>query len=895
MNTFTMVPALIGFVSTVAILYAIRLIILSRSVINISGAILLITMSCALIGYLFQLVISDLTPVLFWQKIQVLGINFMYPAWLIFILLLTGNRRFICWRLLVLLFVVSLFPNLVLNAPTIRHWFVITKGLVEIGPFNVLNQDLGWVVWFSTSIATIQGIVGSVILFNQRKKLRSSYKPHFYLLLLLPLVPFIAIWVEISGSNPIAPLSIFNLSLIPVCGIITYVIYILRIGEEHIRLKENVVDSMHSAVLILDSMDRIQYVNSAAGKLFELPIESTKNKPLANILPTLSEYLTKTSSQNDGMELITIKDFVFDIKVNTTEDWRGEPVTKMIVLTNITEIDQLETTIIDRNREITHKNTLLSGLAEVNLYFQSTNKLEDMFGVLDNVLSNIGLSFFISTFEPVSNDLVVNYLTSDDSAVKRIEGLLGSKVTGYHIPEKLFPQVYDFMNGSIAEQSYSSTMLLSDENLHPVVRESIRLLGIDLNLPIFMLQLKAATKPIGFLGVWGTLLEDKDFPTLRIFANQMALAIERHQLYQNEINHSKELARSNKLITALVNVATLMGSSGEYTESLRTLGQELEELQLHCILGILDEKAETIVFKYSSFTPGVLELITKLTKINFTGYELHKKYWPGTTVMSEGVPVWYGDTLGIFQKMFPQIPDLVFSKIMKKMGITDGQNLCILPLILKGKVAGILPVWGEGITEKDTTALTVFAYQVGEILARMKDYENEQNRANRLARSNAILIALSRVASRLETNSDLNEIYKTLGAELKSVNIECMVGTLDEKKENLTIEYLSISPVIFDYARSNNIKWPGQIRVPRSLWPTDTAIKNKEPYWDANPVASVSKMFPFVPKKIMAHSFRAMGMPEDFRICYLPIIVNDNVIGIMSVWGPDLQEEDIRA
>ena len=34
-------------------------------------------------------------------------------------------------------------------------------------------------------------------------------------------------------------------------------------------------------------------------------------------------------------------------------------------------------------------------------------------------------------------------------------------------------------------------------------------------------------------------------------------------------------------------------------------------------------------------------------------------------------------------------------------------------------------------------------------------------------------------------------------------------------------------------------------------------------------------------------------MPEDFRICYLPIIVNDNVIGIMSVWGPDLQEEDI--
>ena len=86
-------PAIIGLTATLAVFTAVRLVFYSRSPINLSGAFLLSTMACALMGYLYQLVIPDLQVVLFWQMVQVLGINLMYPAWLIFVLSLVVLAR----------------------------------------------------------------------------------------------------------------------------------------------------------------------------------------------------------------------------------------------------------------------------------------------------------------------------------------------------------------------------------------------------------------------------------------------------------------------------------------------------------------------------------------------------------------------------------------------------------------------------------------------------------------------------------------------------------------------------------------------------------------------------------------------------------------------------------
>jgi two-component sensor histidine kinase len=120
-----------------------------------------------------------------------------------------------------------------------------------------------------------------------------------------------------------------------------------------------------------------------------------------------------------------------------------------------------------------------------------------------------------------------------------------------------------------------------------------------------------------------------------------------------------------------------------------------------------------------------------------------------------------------------------------------------------------------------------------------------------------------------------------------------MVGTLDDAKQNLKIEYLSILQDVLVWAERLEAYWPQEISIPRRLWPTDRAVTHKAPYWDPDPIGSTSKMFPFVPRAIFAKTFEIAGMSLNDQVCYLPMINAEDVIGIMAVWGPDLELGDI--
>jgi two-component sensor histidine kinase len=206
---------------------------------------------------------------------------------------------------------------------------------------------------------------------------------------------------------------------------------------------------------------------------------------------------------------------------------------------------------------------------------------------------------------------------------------------------------------------------------------------------------------------------------------------------------------------------------------------------------------------------------------------------------------------------------------------------------------GVLPIWGQGIQEKDMPTLMIFTHQLSEIIQKTKGYENEVERANRLDRRNSMIMALSKVAARLETTSDLNEVYETLGTQLRNVEIYCIIGTLDGEKQFLQIEYLSILQEITSLVEKLGAYWPKNIRIPRKLWPTEQAVIEKVPYWDPNPIVGTSKMLPFLPKGVIQKSYEMVGMSPDDPVCYLPMINDEEVIGLLVVWGPNLKDEDL--
>jgi len=223
------------------------------------------------------------------------------------------------------------------------------------------------------------------------------------------------------------------------------------------------------------------------------------------------------------------------------------------------------------------------------------------------------------------------------------------------------------------------------------------------------------------------------------------------------------------------------------------------------------------------------------------------------------------------------------------------QKAIYLPLINDEKAYGILGIWGVDLQEEDAPALSVFASQVAAMLQNVVSFENETRRANELDRTNTMILALSKVAAHLESSSDSVQIFNTVGKELKKLGLDSIVGILDSSKQNLRIEYISVSREAIGWAEKTTGLTLNELVIPRRLWPTEKVIDENITYWDPNLMKGALNMFPIIPKSLHKPAMKMAGINFEDPVCYLPLANENDVIGLLAVWGSGLKRDDVSA
>ncbi len=382
--------------------------------------------------------------------------------------------------------------------------------------------------------------------------------------------------------------------------------------------------------------------------------------------------------------------------------------------------------------------------------------------------------------------------------------------------------------------------------------------------------------------------------------NSMAADLEKHQdnlqaaiAYDYEVKRANELARSNAMNLALSKVATLLESSSNSELILDTLGAELKELGLDCGVVTIDPEGEAATIKYLSFNPAIIRTVEKLAGVSAKNYIIPKRYWPDDRALKERIPVWYSNPDNMLLGMFPQIPEKIAKMALQLLGFKPEMQLCMLPLISREQVLGTLIIWGVHLYSSDDIILGVFASQVAGILQNAIAHENETKRANELAHTNIMLLALSKVAAQLETTSDSVMIFETIGNELKKMGLESMVGTLDDAKQNLQIRYISASPDTVSWAEKMTGYHLSDLTIPRLLWPSSKVVDERLYYW--NSVKSTLNIFPILTETVQKTALKMAGINVNDPVCYLPIATEHEVIGMLCVWGSELKQSDLPA
>ena len=358
---------------------------------------------------------------------------------------------------------------------------------------------------------------------------------------------------------------------------------------------------------------------------------------------------------------------------------------------------------------------------------------------------------------------------------------------------------------------------------------------------------------------------------------------------------AQELSRTNQLVTALASVTARLGSTRNPRQVWETLGSELGTLGLSCSIVSKNPTGDSATIRYVSLNAKLLTAIARVTGIHLQNYVVPQEHWPEDHAMLAGSPLWYPSIKTFVRRTFPQVPTLLLEQALKLAGIGDQGRLCMLPLVVEKDIIGALFIWGPDLLQDDSPVLEVFAGQVAGILSSADAHAQEIVRNTDLERSNAMILAMSKVAARLDSTTKFEEVIDTFGQELHTMGFECLVGTFDETKQNMRLQYISVNRDVIQWAERVTGFSLSYLLVPRRLWPSDKVVTDRAPYWDPRGMAGALNIFPVLNEGIHRSALQLTGVNLNDPVCYLPLAHDEDIIGILAVWGTGLQPGDVPA
>lgn len=163
-------------------------------------------------------------------------------------------------------------------------------------------------------------------------------------------------------------------------------------------------------------------------------------------------------------------------------------------------------------------------------------------------------------------------------------------------------------------------------------------------------------------------------------------------------------------------------------------------------------------------------------------------------------------------------------------------------------------------------------------------------------RSHALIATLNEVGSRLQTSLEFNRVLEMLGGGLKQLGFTCCLSLIDSTLGTLVTIYNSIDPAATAQAE-HLLGFPiqGYSQPLEDFFLTGNLNKHRLAMFIPNALPTILAALPGLPRPALEQALAAVGLLPDQPILFIPLIANNEVIGVMAVWGAALQKDDVPA
>ena len=311
-------------------------------------SILMLSMSIYILAYSFELSSLDLPMMLFWNKVEYLGVLTFPTLYLIFTSRFTRNDAWINKKNLIIIFILPLAFMIIKVFDDSLRWIYSSVEIEETGFIALLYFKKGPLYYLVVAYNLVMVTLSTFLILLKRRNSSPLYIKQTNIILAVSFVLYFFYLVYISGYSLIPELKSLDLNPFAYTlwgGAISYAIFRYKLFDLVPIARETLIETLADGVLVLDDQFRIVDANPRSQAIFgwdSIPMGETITQLK---LKTINPSLLKSLEGNNVIEITHEKNGItseFEVGVSILRNNQQEKVGYLLVLHDITRRKKIE-------------------------------------------------------------------------------------------------------------------------------------------------------------------------------------------------------------------------------------------------------------------------------------------------------------------------------------------------------------------------------------------------------------------------------------------------------------------------------------------------------------------------------------------------------------------------
>ncbi len=184
--------------------------------------------------------------------------------------------------------------------------------------------------------------------------------------------------------------------------------------------------------------------------------------------------------------------------------------------------------------KLARANRLITSLGLVAAQIETSANVDEILAAVGKELKALGISCLVAMGQQAEQKMTLRYISLDMPGIQTAEKLTGLSVRSFSLSERNFLSYPILVNERRPVfLAHISSLVEHFSRFFPrgFGEVMIKSVGVNVDEPCIFLPMQVKEEIIGFLGLWGSGLEEEDIPALSLFSSQLASALEKGRLH----------------------------------------------------------------------------------------------------------------------------------------------------------------------------------------------------------------------------------------------------------------------------------------------------------------------------------------------------------------------------